>query len=360
MPKYHNLRSAYVHKVCGSKNYGEKDDEEYEFYTPSPSTIQTFVNNTLSTVCNAGQYVPMELCQLYFAPTRGIVSFCANLTNPYMSGFPTNNQFIFTLFSWNSCEVDSQDQRLWSMYLKNNNPITPEFQPVITEEPYEYGTFPVSSDWSHYRLNSRNISTYYWIVLREYSLSSNQPTFFPPQSQPPQVGKETCTESVRKQSCFDPTGSPSAKSEETGSPSNQPTPTSSCPTESASPGSSPTDGFLFFFAPGIYFGANYGYNCNNCNLSFKDKNPLKFNAMETAGQGSIPRRIDYNNIINLCNVTTSNTNVVSECSNICKLKPEQMTFQPTQKPTQKPTEKPTPTLPTKKQVKKAAKKKLSH
>lgn len=323
--KYQTIDIAYSSNMEFYEHVGHSDDEEYENYD-TPSTTQTFVNNTLSTVCNAGQYVPMELCQLYFAPTRGIVSFCANLTNPYMDGFPTNNQFIFTLFSWNTCQVSSQDQRLWSMYLKNNNPITPEFQPVITEEPYEYGTFPISSDWSHYRLNSRNISTYYWIVLREYSLSSNQPTFFPPQPQPTQVGKEKCTESIRKQSCFDPTGSPSAKSKETGSPSNQPTPTSSCPTESASPGSSPMEGFLFFFAPAKNFGGNYGYDCNSCNLSFNDQDPSKFNAMKTAGQVTPPpRRIDYNNIINLCNVTTSNTNLVSDCNSICKWKPEKPT-----------------------------------
>ena len=56
--------------------------------------------------------------------------------------------------------------------------------------------------------------------------------------------------------------------------------------------------------------------------------------MKKAGQVSPPyRRIDYNNIINLCNITTNNTNVVSNCNSICKWKPEQ------------PTENPTPTLP---------------
>ena len=71
MSKYHNLSSAYVYKVCGSKNYDEKDDDEYEFYTPSPTTSpQTFVDSTISTVCNIGQFVPMETCQIFRTNSR--------------------------------------------------------------------------------------------------------------------------------------------------------------------------------------------------------------------------------------------------------------------------------------------------
>ena len=332
MPKYHNLRSAYFHKVCGSKNYDENDDEEYEYYTPSPTVSpKTFVHNTISTVCNIGQYIPLETCQLYYAPTRGVISFCANLTNPY------KDQFIFTLFSWNSCEVDSQDQRLWSMYLKNKNPITSEFQPVKTEDPYKYGTFPITSDWSHYRLESENVSTNYWIVFREYNLSSNQPTFFPPQPQPTEVANKMCTPSVIKQNCFEPTGSPSSQFGETGSPSNPPTPMSSCGNESPSPSSTPMNGFLFFVAPKL--SSQNGYECNSCNLTFSDTDVSMYNAMKTAGQvSSTTRRIDYNNIINLCNVTTTNKNTTLNCNGICKWKPEP------------PTEKPTPTLPPTDQV----------
>lgn len=276
----------------------EETHEDYDIpshtpsHTPSPphkETKQQYVNNITSTVCNIGQFIPIETCQLYFAPTGSVNSFCMN------------NKFIFTIFSWNSCQVLREYQNLFSMYIKtvDNN----KFEPIKTGPPYYYGMFTAtnsSSNWSNIKISTQQEEIDYWIVYREYSLTSDNPTIFPPQPQPAQVGNEKCTDSVRKQNCLDTTGSPSVKSKETGSPSNLPTPMQTCQKSAK--------GMLFFIAPI----QNKGYYCNNCDLYYQ-MDPSNSYSKQIAG-----RRINYNNIINLCNQTTMNANLVSTCNNLCK------------------------------------------
>lgn len=230
------------------------------------SAMQNFANKKITAACNAGKFIPLETCQLYYLPTSGTATFCMDTSQ---------GKFLYLIFSYNDCTIPPSYQNFWSMFIR-----TPQLRwlPVDTKNPVGMYAPLGQNSWAHYHIKTQVQILNYWICL--------------------QAPNSTNLSKINPQNSSCPRSQTTA------------------PPVCSNPPNKNQEGIAFFFSPSY---EQYGHYCNNSNLVFSDTDSKKYSADEPDGQ--VPgqkRNIVWSSTKVLCETTTLNRNVVKSCGNLCK------------------------------------------
>ena len=239
------------------------------------SAMQNFATKKITAACNAGKFIPLETCQLYYLPTSGTATFCMDTSK---------GKVLYLIFSYNDCAISPSYQNCWSMFIRT--PKQNNWYPVHTGNPVGMYAPIGQNSWAHYHIKTQRPNPKqtldYWICL--------------------QAPDNTNLSVINLNSSC---------------PRSQTT----APPVCSNPPNKNQEGIAFFFTPSYVLNGvvQDGHYCNNSNLVFSDTNSGQYSADDPRGQ--VPgqtRNTVWSNTKVLCETTTVNKNVVKSCGNLCK------------------------------------------